>query len=369
MQFQRSVGLLVLVMVMVLTGATLCAVLWQNPEWLGVGRDSAQQASWLWATVAVTLTLVLLLLVHWWLWGLTGRLAFYDQPGVDDVNRPAQVGPLPSHQAKITFHVGVIKKHLREYYGWRWQRRMRVMWVIGEAEQVAAVAPGLEEQRWLEWRGTLLLWGGSVHRGLAEDDLTSLQRLRRWRPLNGIVWALTAEQSRDMQAMRAGASYLQQLARALHWQAPLHLWQVCASDWQQTNRSIEPVGCLLPPKMLAADIEAHLQPLLKPLREKGMAQVLQTNSHDFLLRLSRDLQVEGINRWRQALEPLLGKFSRGVTLRGLWFAQPQPSGVKKAAPHILRVDEFWDGVLADSQTQGRRIPASSPASMVDTRPG
>ncbi|WP_426114505.1 ImcF-related family protein [Pseudomonas sp. DSP3-2-2] len=279
----------------------------------------------------------------------------YPQPEADDGVQPTRASSSSESNAEITQRIATIKTHLREQYGFFWHRKVRLLWVVGEAEQIAMVAPGLMEQRWVEGQGTVLFWGGSTQNELPDGGIEPLRRLRQQCPLDGIVWVLTEDQLDDVQAMRTGASYLRRLARALRWQTPLHLWQVCASEWPQARRAVEQVGCLLPQKASGADIEVSLQQLLQPLRERGMAQLQAEQSHDFLFRLSRDLQTEGIARWWQALAPLLGDFARSLPLRGLWFSLAQPANAASGLPHTLQVDEAWSGVLSNTDARGRRL--------------
>jgi len=178
--------------------------------------------------------------------------------------------------------------------------------------------------------------------------------LSRWRALDGVVWALDQEQSTDTAAIRTGVRHLQTLARGLHWELPLHLWQVCASGWSQAKRETQPVGCLLGTPFTAVALETALGRLLEPLRHAGIAQVHTERAHDFLWRLSRDLQAEGIARWRQALAPWFGEFARGVPLRGLWFSLPLQR-VEGEQANVWPPTPAWQGILDDKRSHARRI--------------
>lgn len=358
MQFRRSVGLWVLVGVLLLIGAVLCAVIWRYPEWLGIRGGSDRQTMWLLGTSVTTVVVMVLLGGYSLLSGHVGR-AVYRQEDADDVVQAARAAPSALPGAELAQRTFAIKAHLREHYGVLWRRKVRLLWVVGEAAQIGAVVPGLVEQRWLEGQGTVLLWGGSVHSELPDGGVEHLQRLLRWRPLDGIVWALTEAQRDDVKAMSAGARYLQRLARALRWQVPLHLWQVCASEWLQDTRKTQPVGTLLSARFSAAELDSCLGRLVEPLHQQGMAQIQAELGHDFLLRLSRDLQAEGIARWQQALVPLLGGFARDVPLRGLWFSLPLHRAEGEPA-HVWPMDPAWHGVLEDKAANARRLGWSAP---------
>ncbi|WP_226503050.1 ImcF-related family protein [Pseudomonas sp. MWU16-30317] len=235
---------------------------------------------------------------------------------------------------------------LREHYGLFWRRKVRLLLIIGEPSEIAAIAPTLAEKYWLEGQNTVLLWGGSAQSNLEQTFPTHWRGLSRWRALDGVVWALNPTQAADDAAMGAGVRELQRLARGLSWKLPLHLWQVCDSAWPQSTRKTEPVGCQLPERFTAAALDTALASLLEPLRRQGLAQMNTDMTHDFLLRLSRDLQEEAIARWRHTLAPLANEFARGVPLRGLWFSLPVPP-----TPHDLQhhwpIIKVWSGVLDD----------------------
>ncbi|WP_241152547.1 hypothetical protein, partial [Pseudomonas viridiflava] len=55
--------------------------------------------------------------------------------------------------------VSSLLAHLRDHYGLFWRRKVRVLLVIGEPDEIAAIAPRLAIYQWLEGQGTVLLWG------------------------------------------------------------------------------------------------------------------------------------------------------------------------------------------------------------------
>ncbi|KPN92981.1 type VI secretion protein VasK [Pseudomonas nunensis] len=251
-----------------------------------------------------------------------------------------------------------IIRYLRARHGFFWRRKVRLLLVIGEPTEIEAIAPTLAEQFWLEGQGTVLLWGGSAETLLEQPFLKQWSGLNRGRALDGVVWALNKTQAADDAAMGEGVRQLQRLARGLGWQLPLYLWQVCASEWAQDKRKAQPVGCLLPSRFDAQVLQGRLSRLLEPLRRGGLAQISGVWGHDFLLRLSRDLQGEGIDRWRHTLTPLAGEFARGVPLRGLWFSLPVPRTIHNLN-HDWPAASVWSGVLGDNP-RSRRLGWSVP---------
>ncbi|WP_226478244.1 ImcF-related family protein [Pseudomonas sp. MWU16-30323] len=251
-----------------------------------------------------------------------------------------------------------LRKHLGKRYGYFWRRKVRLLLVIGEPDQIKAIAPALAAQQWLAGQGTVLLWGGSAQARLDQLFPQQWNGLSRWRALDGVVWALNKTQTADDAAMAAGVREVQRLASDLKWQLPLYLWQVCDSEWPQDTRKARPVGCLLPERFSAPALETCLTGLLEPLRREGLAQISTVMKHDFLLRLSQDLQSEGIARWRHTLAPFGDTFAHDVPLRGLWFSLPvQPSPHDRQ--HDWSVAPVWSGVLGDNPGH-RRLGWSAP---------
>ncbi|WP_268797263.1 ImcF-related family protein [Pseudomonas huanghezhanensis] len=263
----------------------------------------------------------------------------------------AQPEPVDSRIVKI-------HEHLRLQHSLFWRHNTRILLIIGEPTQIEAIAPGLAAKKWLVTQNALLLWGGSPQTDLVQP-FKQWQGLSRWRALDGVVWALSNTQSANATAMATGVQHLQKLAGELHWQLPLHLWQVCDSQWPQPDRTTDPVGCLLPGRVTPAQLEEMLGALQAPLQEQGLAHMHTAPFHDFLFRLSRDLQVEGVARWRQALAPLLGTKTRGVPLRGLWFSLPLPPG-RANDNNLWPAETPWLGVLNDTRLKGRRIGWNAP---------
>lgn len=247
---------------------------------------------------------------------------------------------------------------LRKRYGLFWRRKVRLLLVIGEPAEITAIAPTLASKLWLEGEGTVLLWGGSAQATLDELFAKQWRGLSRWRGVDGVVWALNSSQAGDDAAMGAGVIQLRRLAYSLKWQLPLYLWQVSESLWPQDTREAAPVGCQLPERFTVAMLETALTRLVEPLRREGLAQMNKLMQHDFLLRLSHDLQTGGISRWRHTMAPLAGEFAACVPLRGVWFSQPVPP-VRHELDNGWLIDPVWQGLLGE-QAYRRWLGWSAP---------
>ena len=248
------------------------------------------------------------------------------------------------------------RMHLRQQYGWFWSRKIQLLWVFGEPTHVNAIVPGLIDRQWLSGRAVVLLYGGSL---ISKPDTTLLDKWKRqfrWRAIDGVVWALSERQVDDAASMSASIHHLQDVSRFLGRQLPVHVWQICESQWGQSGRAIEAVGCLLPTRRAAVHWEEHLGALQRSLRARGLAQMQNSMSHDFLLRLARDLQIDGAARWCRLIESLSGRSTRGIQIRGVWFSLPvHRSGSAMAIEHYWPEDPAWSGILNDRSARPCRL--------------
>lgn len=326
-------------------GVAIPILIWNAPAIAQWATDPANQK--VVAAVAITCAVFMVFNALSWL-----RRRALRTP----VSEAGQAQPVPTFAiTRQTLHnpmLREIRKYLREMHGPHWRWKIRVLLVFGEPAEIEAVAPTLFEQRWLAGPKVLLLWGGSLQVDPDHDLITSWRSLTRWHPLDGAVWALTAEQSADASAFNAGIHRLQRLSRKLRWQIPLHLWQVCDTGWLQNSRETQPVGFSVKPRFTVHDIEADLTSLLAPLLRAGWQQINHTIGDDFLFRLSNQLQHHGIARWKKALAPQITALTRNVPLRGLWFSLPlhRPSS---DLPHYWLTDPAWNGVLHDRSPRAK----------------
>lgn len=348
----RSARLLVLIVSLVVLIAGVVAVLLrQYPALLGVRAGSAEQSSGLFWTLALGSFVLLLLGLYRFLGRKSGQFD-YQVESADDA-QPATPTAIDSAQDAARGDLRAIREHMSTVYGFAWRNKVRLFLVVGEQTEVDAIAPGLSAARWLEGEGVVLLHGGSLRGSWRAGVIWLLGRLRPRLPLDGVVWALSEGQSHELPALSEGVLQLRGLARDLRWQAPLYLWQLRGSDWEQQSRSNPSVGCLLPPGASVDQIETRLHQLLAPLRGQGLQRMNSACSEDFLLRLSRDLGESGIASWRKVLDPLLSRFARGVPLRGLLFSLAQAPSAEGQAKNSWSPAPAWDAIREDRQARGR----------------
>ncbi len=350
MRIPRSIGFVVLTAILVV-GFGLIILIWQFPHLMGIAAGSEEQTAWLLGVAAATITACAGAVSFQWLTQRLGR-AEYLRKASEISPQPASAEGTGPGGDKAPQVADALKDHLHHQYTAFQRTRTRFILVVGEPEQIEAIAPGLADAQWLEGQNTVLLWGGSPQSELPEAA-TRWHAVIHRRGLDGVVWALDKQQSANAAAMATGVAGLQQLARTLGWQLPLHLWEVCESNRTQQKHPRGPAGSLLPPRFRGSQLQMILAPIDGSLHQMGLAELAVYPDHDFLSRLSSNLKAEGIARWHQALTPLLGQFARGVPLRGLWFSLPAlPT---ESVGNLWLPGPAWAGVLAGTPRDARRL--------------
>ncbi|MFG0408291.1 ImcF-related family protein [Pseudomonas sp. FYR_11] len=261
-----------------------------------------------------------------------------------------------SQDDKSPENIAKIRSLLHQRYGWFWRRKVYLLLVVGGPSEVNSIAPGLVDKLWLEARSVVLLYGGSVSTTLDTHLLEKWRQQFGWRGIDALVWALTDRQTDDRIPMSSGFRRLQDLSRFFGRTLPLHLWRICESDWEQSERNVTSIGCALRGRLSVAHWDERVGDLQRRMREQGLAQMQNCMSHDFLLRLARDLQVEGAGRWYRLIESLSGRATPGIQIRGVWFSLPAQSPEPASAiEHHWPGDPAWSGILNDRSARTRRL--------------
>lgn len=347
-----------LIMVMfLLAGGLICWLLWQQPEWLGVEPDSTLRDRLLVGAGVATVSLLLFVNLFFINTRLLGRRMFKQARELAGGKDTALNEENPQEDKTYCEEIRVLKTRLRRRYGLFWRYKVRLLMVVGEPDEIAALAPQLAEQGWLEGQRTVLIHGGSVQNSADEAGLSEWRKLRRGRPFDGIVWAITAAQSGTPQWMDNGLRTLEKMGATLRYQPPVYLWQVCDSEWAQDTRVEQPVGVVFPAKATPEAVELQLRSLLPQLREQGMQQLSVEPHHDFLLRLAQSLEQGDATRWRQRLTPWFTEYASRIPLRGLMFSLPAVStSAARVHEKNWTASDRWQGVLDDCRSaRGRRV--------------
>lgn len=264
-----------------------------------------------------------------------------------------------------------IKHYLHRRYRFFWQRKVHLLLVTGDESAIEQLVPGLRQQLWLEGNRTVLIFGGSLTSEPDREKYSALRKLRRGRPLDGIIRVMPQSFNLTPQINDNDLRGLEKISELLRYSAPVWLWQLCESSWAQAKRTEQAVGASFPLRAKADDIIRQLELMLPQLRERGLSQLAENNSHDFLLRLSQHLKEGGIARWAKQLAPWLFIAQQGVSLRGLMFSLPgnnhvpvttasTQGGSQDEAPesqrHALTLPVTWQGVIDDcARVRGRRV--------------
>lgn len=246
-----------------------------------------------------------------------------------------------------------IRHYLRSRYHRLWRSKVRLLLVVGEDAAISQLVPGLSKNKWMEGNRTVLIYGGSLDAQLDTGKYVALRKLRRSRPLDGIVLVQDFNSTLTPQKSDAALRSLEKMAAALRWRAPMWIWQLGHSDWPQPERENNAVGAVFSAKALPQDVAQQLESLIAPLRDRGLAQVDHSLSNDWLLRLSQQFGSGESQAWQQRLAPWLDP-ARHSLLRGLMFSLPEAKPVLDSVhPHALSDSALWQSIASD-RARGRR---------------
>ncbi|WP_329906304.1 ImcF-related family protein [Serratia quinivorans] len=351
------------------------------------------------ATVCIAVVTLLVLLggLAWWLWGtesatewealrpliaacfivwgmalsllVLGFMAFRLLIK-DKISPPVSRQRRPASESRREAVYAPLKKHLRARYNLHWRYKVRLLLVTGENTAIEQLVPGLQESQWLEGNRTVLIYGGSLTAEVDTEKYTALRKLRRGRPLDGIVRVLGEGENLTPQMSDKDLRGLEKISELLRYSAPVWLWQLCGSEWSQAGRKSQSVGITLPWRAMPDEVATQLDKLLPQLREQGMSQIAEQRQYDFLLRLAQQLEQGESKRWMSRLTPWLYGSQQRIPLRGLMFSpvnKPEPpsqeagksvaeSAIPAAHKHALTFPATWLGVTEDcTRVRGRRV--------------
>lgn len=327
---------------------------------------STQKLWTVWAGFFAVLLLGLIASPVWWRW---------KQRRIQTVYKPQvageKTGQLSIESGDTVKPYASLKKRLHRRYNLFWRHKVRLLLVTGDEAAIQQLVPGLQQQQWLEGNRTVLIYGGSLAAEIDREKYIALRKLRRGRPLDGIVRVMPPAFNLTPQTSDNDLRGLENISELLRYSPPVWLWQLCDSDWPQTERTEQTVAARFPLRAGAEDITRQLKLMLPQLREQGVSQVAANSRHDFLLRLGQRLKDGDITRWVQQLTPWLFSSQQRIPLRGLMFSLPESQSftlseevasfnADKNSPesqrHVLTLPETWQGIVDDCRhTRGRRV--------------
>ncbi|MDK1184813.1 ImcF-related family protein [Cronobacter turicensis] len=250
----------------------------------------------------------------------------------------------PEDKSGAVFNETPVIEHLRLRYGRFWQHNVRILLVIGKADETEKAAPGLCSVCWQEGDGNVLIYGGDGQSPQDEALLHALKRLRARRPLDGIVHVLDSQKMPTDIERDAFVRCRQQAAQWLGWQAPVWLWLTNNARWPQETREDMATGILFGPDATTDDAMNVLDALTPRLRRAGIAQMLAEPRHDALLHLASRLQGELKSQLNVLIEGLM-RGPAAYRLRGVMFSPA--AAHHPVIPHTRLNTPNWQAVAED----------------------
>ncbi|EHT06946.1 TPA: type VI secretion protein VasK [Raoultella ornithinolytica] len=331
-----------------------------NQESLNNLGVSTQKIWTIWGAVFAVLLFGLIASPVWWRWKQRKNQAVF---------KPQVSGEKPAPSSVVVSDSGPLfsslKNHLRTRYRFFWRNKVRLLLVTGDETAINQLVPNLQASRWLEGNRTVLIYGGSLAADIDAEKYASLRKLRRGRPLDGIVRVIGEGQNLTPQASDSDLRCLEKISELLRYSAPVYIWQLCDSAWPQDGRKTQPVGVKLPLRAMPEDVTGQLNKLLPQLREQGLSQVADNRDYDFMLRLAQLLEQGGSEGWKARLAPWLYSAQQRVPLRGLMFSlasalpadgQSVESAISSVHKQAMTLPASWQGVIDDcTRVCGRRV--------------
>lgn len=336
-----------------------------NQESLNNLGISTQKIWTIWGTVFAVLLFGLIGSPVWWRWKQRRNQAVYKPQVSGEKLAPSSVVGGDSGQLFSS-----LKNHLRIRYRFFWRNKVRLLLVTGHETAINQLVPNLQASQWLEGERTVLIYGGSLTAEVDTEKYTALRKLRRGRPLDGIVRVLGEGENLTPQMSDNDLRELEKISELLRYSAPVWLWQLCGGDWSQAGRKSQSVGITLPLRAMPDEVVTQLDKLLPQLREQGMSQIAEQRQYDFLLRLAQQLEQGESKRWMSRLTPWLYSSQQRIPLRGLMFSpvnKPESpseeagknvaeSAIPAAHKHAMTFPATWLGVTEDcTSVRGRRV--------------
>lgn len=358
------------VLIALVCSLVVVSIVYWLPERLQLIRETSAWYAWLSGSVAASIALAITGVFLFFGARVEGKRSFSKErqnAQGDDVKTPRKEDVTPVSAAMTTSQQ--ILNHLRRRYHLLWHRKVRLLLITGDEAAIEQLVPGLQQQQWLEGNRTVLIYGGGLASEPDREKYIALRKLRRGRPLDGIIRVLPQSLKLTPQISDNDLRGLEKISELLRYSAPVWLWQLCDSNWSQDTRPEQVVGASFPLRANEGDVIRQLERMLPALRTQGMSQVSENNRHDFLLRLGQHLQDGGIVRWTEQLGPWLAASQQRVPLRGLMFSLPEKETAGTSANtaddeqyipgsqrHALTLPATWQGIVDDcTRVRGRRV--------------
>ncbi|MEP8671064.1 ImcF-related family protein [Enterobacter hormaechei] len=249
------------------------------------------------------------------------------------------------------FSEDAVSEHLRFRYGRRWHRKVRLLLVTGNPDDVQKAAPGLCHDLWQEGDGNVLIYGGDAQSLPDEIFLSKLKRLRPGKPVDGIVQVMSTSALPTDTERDAFLRCRQKADHLLGWQAPVWLWLTDKATGAQQDAETAATGVIFGPEGTVKEAGEAFTTLSQRLQKAGMAQILNNPADFGLLRLSSLLRQE----LKASLTVLLSGLMQGSAawrLRGVMFS-PELA-VAGTVPNTHPDTPTWKAVIDDCEAVSAR---------------
>ena len=284
--------------------------------------------------------------------GKSGLYFQWGQKKAESITPVTNTIPGEEDDDEPVFSEDAVSEYLRFRYGRRWQRKVRLLLVMGDPDVVRKAAPGLCHDLWQEGDGYVLIYGGDAQSLPDEIFLSKLKRLRSGQPVDGIIQvmsisALPTDGERD-----ALLRYRQKADHQLGWQAPVWLWLTDNATGARQDAKAAATGVIFGPEGTVKGADEAFSTLALHLQKAGMAQILNDPADFGLLQLSLRLRQE----LRASLVVLLSGLMQGSAawrLRGVMFS-PELT-VAGAVPNSCPDTPAWKAIIDDcNAVSGRK---------------
>ncbi|EKS7109929.1 type VI secretion protein VasK [Enterobacter ludwigii] len=242
------------------------------------------------------------------------------------------------------FSEDAVSEHLRFRYGRRWQRKVRILLVMGNPDDVQKAAPGLSHDLWQEGDGNVLIYGGDAQSLPDEIFLSKLVRLRSGQPIDGIIQVMSTSALPTDSERDAFLRCRQKADHQLGWQAPVWLWLTDKATGVHQDAETTATGVIFGPEGTVKGAGEGFSTLALHLQKAGMAQILNNPADFGLLQLSLRLRQE----LKASLAVLLSGLMQGSAawrLRGVMFS-PELA-VAGTVPNTRLDTPTWKAVIDD----------------------
>lgn len=263
--------------------------------------------------------------------------------------------PIPSEEDddEPVFSEDVVSEHLRFRYGRRWKRKVRLLLVMGNPDDVHNAAPGLCHDLWQEGDGNVLIYGGDAQSLPDEIFLSKLKRLRPGHPVDSIIQVISTSALPTDIERDAFLRCRQKADHLLGWQAPVWLWLTDKATGAQQDEETTATGVIFGPGGTVKEADEAFSILTQRLQKAGIAQILNNPAHGSLLQLSSHLRHELKGRLTVLLSGLM-QGSAAFRLRGVMFS-PELA-VAGTVPNTRLDTPTWKAVIDDCDAvSGRKL--------------